>query len=109
MFKRRRIKAVETELAALKPELDTLKANLAEVQTVFSRGSEALETEIVTLKTELAKLKVDIAEMKQTLSRLLGENHGLREENDRLRVFAAPGVPVKRHLYPNYGGPEADH
>ena len=105
MFKRRRIKAVETELAALKPELDRLKANVAELNTVLSRGSEAVvETEIVTLKTELDRLKSDVAEVKQTLSRVLGENHGLREENDWLTQLTgiAPALPTQRHQYPHY-------
>jgi hypothetical protein len=31
-----------------------------------------------------------------------GENDGLRKENDPLRVFAAPAIPVRRHMYPNY-------
>ena len=106
MLKGRRIEAVETELAALKTELDRLKASLTEVKTVLSRRSEAVETEIVTLKTELATLKVDIAEVKPIFSRLLGENDGLRKENDQLRVFAAPGVPVKRYVYPNYATDE---
>jgi regulator of replication initiation timing len=102
MFKRRHIKALETKLAALRTELDPLKASLTEVKTVFSRGSEAVETELAGVRTELDTLKADVAEVKAVLSRVLGENDGLRKENDRLRVFAAPGIPVKRHVYPNY-------
>jgi len=65
-----------------------------------------LKARIATLEQELARVKADLSELtelKRTFSKLLGKNHFLRQENDRLRGFGiTPAFPVKRHEYPDY-------
>jgi regulator of replication initiation timing len=70
---------------------DRLKSQLADV-----------ERAVTELKADLTKLGSDLADVKRTLSRVLGENHGLRQENDRLLKFGiVPAARVKRHAWPD--------
>lgn len=48
-----------TDLAAIKAENDTLKAELAKYQSINLEEIEAIKTENVTLKTENDTLKAD--------------------------------------------------
>jgi regulator of replication initiation timing len=60
-----------------------------------------LKERIATLETELARVKAELSGVKRTLSQVLGENAGLREENDRLLSFGiVPARRVKRHDWP---------
>jgi regulator of replication initiation timing len=64
---------------------------------------ENLKPQVEELERELAALKTELVEVKRTLSQVLGENAGLREENDRLIKLGgiAPAFPVRRHSYPH--------
>jgi hypothetical protein len=67
-----------------------------------------LRERIETLETEPAGVKDQLAELKRTFSQVLGENDGLRKENDQLVSFGiVPARRVKRHDWPNCGQTES--
>jgi regulator of replication initiation timing len=62
---------------------------------------ENLKPRVEALESEIAALKVELSGVKRTLSQVLGENAGLREENDQLLSFGiVPARRVKRHDWP---------
>jgi regulator of replication initiation timing len=66
-----------------------------------------LKPRVEELEREIAALKAELAEVKRTLSQALGENAGLRAENDQLLGFGViPALRVKRHNWPDYRQPE---
>jgi hypothetical protein len=54
------------------------------------------------LERETGQLKAELAEVKRTLAQVIGENHFLRRERDRIIGLSgiAPAFPVKRHQWP---------
>jgi regulator of replication initiation timing len=68
---------------------------------------DKIKNRLTTLESDLAAVRAELAELKRTLSRVLGENHGLRQEIGRLmNLGLSAGYPrVRRHDWPDSSVP----
>jgi regulator of replication initiation timing len=62
-----------------------------------------IKCRLAALEQDTVQLRAELAELKRTLWQVLGENEGLRRENDRVIRLSgiAPAYPrVSRHKWP---------